>query len=67
MIGDKGDKMDEQEMEYYISFMYNRNNEMNCEECPENRHFDKWQGQLPCGQQNCWVTVHCNVEGRVIK
>lgn len=56
--------MTEQEIEYYISFMYNRSNEKNCEDCPENRH--KKDG-LPCGQQNCWVTVHCNTEGKVIR
>lgn len=51
--------------EEYIKFMYNRANEYNCDECPENRDFDDWEGKLPCGQQNCWVTCHCRqVEGR---
>ena len=46
----------------YVDFMYNRKNEYNCSECPENRDFDSWGGNLPCGQQNCWVTVHCDSE-----
>ena len=32
---------------------------MNCDECPENKDFDDWEGKYPCGQQNCWVTCHC--------
>ena len=31
----------------------------NCDECPENKDFDDWEGKYPCGQQNCWVTCHC--------
>lgn len=46
----------------YVDFMYNRDNEHNCSECPENEGFDSWGGRLPCGQQNCWVTVHCDSE-----
>ena len=34
-------------------------NEYNCDECPENKDFDDWEGKYPCGQQNCWVTCHC--------
>ena len=44
----------------YVDFVYNRDNEHNCSECPENEGFDSWGGNLPCGQQNCWVTIHCD-------
>lgn len=43
----------------YICFMYNAGNEYNCEEYPENKGYEDWEGKLPCGQQNCWVTCHC--------
>lgn len=43
----------------YVEFMYNPENEYNCDECPENKDFDDWEGKYPCGQQNCWVTCHC--------
>lgn len=43
----------------YVDFMYDRNNEKSCDNCPENRGFDDWGGNLPCGQQNCWVSCHC--------
>lgn len=43
----------------YMEFMYNSENSHNCRECPENREFSDWQGNLPCGQQNCWVDCHC--------
>lgn len=42
----------------YIDFMGSRENSHNCDECPENKGFDSWEGKLPCGQQNCWVTCH---------
>ena len=48
-----------QERKEYIEFMYNPSNSMNCAECPENRNADSWGGNLPCGQQNCWVDCHC--------
>jgi hypothetical protein len=38
--------------------MFNENNIMNCNECPENQDFDSWENKLPCGQQNCWVYCH---------
>ena len=57
--------MTNQERQHYINFMYNEANEYNCTECPENEHFDDWEGKLPCGQQICWVTCHCRqAEGR---
>lgn len=42
----------------YKQFMYNPDNEYNCDVCPENQHRENQQW-LPCGQQNCWVTCHC--------
>lgn len=42
--------------EEYMTFMYTTENEYNCMQCPHN---DGFEGDLPCGQQNCWVTVHC--------
>lgn len=46
----------------YIEFMYNEDNEYNCDNCPENHNFSSWGDNLPCGQQNCWVTCHCDKE-----
>lgn len=47
----------EEERKKYVEFMYNPENEYNCDECPENKDFDDWEGKYPCGQQNCWVTL----------
>lgn len=44
---------------HYLEFMYNPRNVENCSECPENTGASDWQGQKPCGQQNCWVSCHC--------
>lgn len=44
----------------YLDFMFNVDNVMNCENCPENRQCSSWGGNLPCGQQNCWISVHCD-------
>ena len=52
-------KRSEEERKKYVEFMYNPENEYNCDECPENKDFDDWEGKYPCGQQNCWVTCHC--------
>lgn len=41
----------------YICFMCNPDNSYNCNECSE-RESGNGEG-LPCGQQNCWVDVHC--------
>ena len=49
-----------EQVKAYLQFMYDRKNEYNCENCPENIGCDSWQGNLPCGQQNCWVTCHCD-------
>lgn len=46
------------EREEYCDFMFNENNIMNCNECPENQDFDSWENKLPCGHQNCWVYCH---------
>ena len=43
-------------------FLYNKDNVCNCNECPYNEGFDNWEGKLPCGQQNCWVTVHTEMD-----
>ena len=45
--------------ELYKEFMFNPENSHNCENCPENREYSSWGGNLPCGQQNCWVDCHC--------
>ena len=49
-------KNPEQYRNELIHFLYNPDNEDNCEECPENIGMD---GRRPCGQQNCWVDCHC--------
>ncbi|MBR4590204.1 MAG: hypothetical protein IKO36_06005 [Bacteroidaceae bacterium] len=51
-----------QERNEYIDFMYNPKNSHRCGDCPENRGFSSWGGNLPCGQQNCWVDCHCRQE-----
>ena len=51
--------MTNEEIRNYKNFMCNRENSHNCEQCPENCGSDNWQHKLPCGQQNCWVDVHC--------
>ena len=54
----------EQKRKDYVKFMYNPDNIGNCAECPENRSFVQGSSYIcgPCGQQNCWVDVHCNPE-----
>lgn len=49
----------EEYIKAYKAFMYNPDNSMNCQECPENHGFSSFGGNLPCGQQNCWVDCHC--------
>jgi hypothetical protein len=35
-----------------------------CKDCDENRGFDAWGGNKPCGQQNCWNgCVVCQYNG----
>ena len=55
---------DEKRIKDYCAFMYNPENIGNCAECPENRDFVQGSGYIcgPCGQQNCYVDVHCNPE-----
>lgn len=48
--------MNKEELKKYREFMCNIENEFNCSQCPENRDSNK---NLPCGQQNCWVSCHC--------
>lgn len=43
----------------YREFMYNPDNFHQCEACPANIELGG-NGQLPCGQYNCWVDCHCN-------
>lgn len=38
-------------LEEYIEWMYNKNNEFNCCECPENQDMEGEQHRHPCGQQ----------------
>lgn len=52
------DEIDEA-FEEYVEFMYDSENICKCENCPENIGCDSWGGNLPCGQQRCWVTCHC--------
>ena len=42
--------------EQYRDFMYDIDNLYNCGNCPENNGNTD---TLPCGQQHCWVDVHC--------
>lgn len=39
----------------YRHFMCQKENEFNCSFCPENNGMSS---RYPCGQQNCWITVH---------
>lgn len=59
-IGSHGESIATDEYrEKYFDFMYDWKNVGNCSHCPENRgHFP--HADRPCGQQNCWVTCHCN-------
>lgn len=54
--------MNREELSKYIEFMCNPENEYACDECPENIGSSSWQNRLPCGQQHCWVTMHCKEE-----
>ncbi len=40
----------------YKQFMYDSDNSHNCGNCPENNGNED---TLPCGQQHCWVDIHC--------
>lgn len=42
----------------YREFMFNPKNQFNCSECPEQKS-GNCDDELPCGQQNCWVSCHC--------
>ena len=45
-----------------LNFLYNADNIGNCEECPYNDGYERGAAYIvgPCGQQNCWVSVHVN-------
>lgn len=47
------------EVDSYLDFMCNPDNIGNCESCPENGGFASFNNPRPCGQQRCWVKVHC--------
>ena len=38
--------------------LLDRDNICNCSECPYNE--DMQGHRYPCGQQNCWVKIHCD-------
>lgn len=43
----------------YRKFMADPSNAMKCDGCPANEGFSDWpETRLPCGQFNCWVTMH---------
>lgn len=46
--------MSDKEIQQYKAFVYNEANIHNCENCPHRN--DTQDG---CGQQHCWVEVHC--------
>lgn len=50
--------MTNEQVKAYMEFMHNKDNECKCANCPANEGC-KGNNQLPCGQYNCWVTVHC--------
>lgn len=54
--------MTTEERKKYIKFMYNPVNAGHCAECPANMGFQRGSAYIagPCGQQNCWVDVHCS-------
>lgn len=48
-------------------FVFNEDNQFNCAECPYNNGYDDPSEYHsagytvgPCGQQHCFVTIHCN-------
>lgn len=47
----------EEERKKYVEFMYNPENEYNCDECPENKDFDDWEGKYPCGNKIAGLLV----------
>ena len=53
-------KMTEKE---YLEFMYNRENAHKCDKCPERGPWGNGTNN-PCGQPQCWVTLHCNRFGK---
>ena len=46
--------------EQYLAYMSNPSHICECENCPENRgRGDDRNNYRECGQQNCWVRLHC--------
>lgn len=46
-------------VEAHKAFLYNPDNVYNCTECYANIG-NRNSNTLPCGQQHCWVSCHCN-------
>lgn len=42
----------------FMDWLHNPQNICNCENCIYN--MDNTASRYPCGQQNCWVEVHCD-------
>lgn len=54
--------MTEETVRKVQEFLYNEDNIKNCSECPMNFGMEEGSSRIagPCGQQNCWVEIHCN-------
>lgn len=48
----------------YLEFLYNEKNIGQCDICPEYSGDNGWCGNLPCGQQHCFVRLHCEANKR---
>ena len=55
----------EEERKKYVEFMYNPENEYNCDECPENKDFDDWRATKLLGylslQRNYGINTRCKL------
>lgn len=47
----------EEERKKYVEFMYNPENEYNCNECPENKDFDDWKENILAGNKIAGLLV----------
>lgn len=41
----------------FQEFCSDSTNSHNCANCPANIGCSDWEGNRPCGQQNCWVDL----------
>lgn len=48
-----------EEVKEYNRFFCSEENYCACDNCPDNKGMDDWQGRYPCGQWKCWVECHC--------